>query len=449
MKNLIVWGMVFCGSLIEAAAQDAKTILQEGLFAEEAEQKLDKAAASYEKIIGQYDAQRTYAVAALYRLAEVRRKQERNDDAAVLYKRILEEFSDADPQARLSKENLIAMGVAVEPAQSMPNDPDEDKELRRLMMLAENRPEKVWEPVPQAINNSGSATMSVLSKAARLGWLRVGAWLLENARASERSDQEELDAALREAALSGHLAGCQLLLSHGANIAAASDTLVHAIQNNFDSVSEWLIENGVNINSVGLAELAAIDGRKTERVNPSTGAKENVPFTRAFRMSPLAAAIAEDDKLWVDRLLEQKAEVNVIGENESDLTALAVACWKGHVPLVRTLLALGADPNAVDSGHPDLIRTPMIWGDGWTPLHYGARDSGMVSVLLEASADPNIANSTGITPLHMACYFGNVKAVKELLEAGADANALGTFRRERSRNLTMPLCSDLLIFQAS
>jgi hypothetical protein len=54
--------------------QDAKTILQQGLFAEEAEQNLDKAAASYEQVIGKYDEHRRYAVAALYRLVEVRRK---------------------------------------------------------------------------------------------------------------------------------------------------------------------------------------------------------------------------------------------------------------------------------------------------------------------------------------------------------------------------------------
>jgi hypothetical protein len=61
------------GSPCAPADEDAKPLLLQGLFAEESEQKLDKAAANYEQIIAAYDSRREYAIADLYRLAEVRR----------------------------------------------------------------------------------------------------------------------------------------------------------------------------------------------------------------------------------------------------------------------------------------------------------------------------------------------------------------------------------------
>ncbi|MEZ5329105.1 MAG: tetratricopeptide repeat protein [Verrucomicrobiales bacterium] len=111
MKNLLLGIVGLLGIVSVTWAQDTKSLLQQGLFAEEAEGKLEKAAASYQQIIDDYDAGRAFAVAAIYRLAEVRRKQEQNDQAAQLYQRILAEFAGADPQARLSRENLAAMRV--------------------------------------------------------------------------------------------------------------------------------------------------------------------------------------------------------------------------------------------------------------------------------------------------------------------------------------------------
>ena len=192
-------------------AKDAKSILQQGLFAEEAEQNFDKAASSYEAVLKEYDAQRRYAVAALYRLAEVRRKQKREKEAALYYQRVLDEFPKATPQARLSREHLSAMGVSplAKPSEpKIPNDPDEDRELRRLMMLAENSPSRLFNQVPLARNNTGSQTTEPLNKAARQGWLRVATWLLDQAGVEKRKLLLE-GLPLYEAASAGHLEMCK------------------------------------------------------------------------------------------------------------------------------------------------------------------------------------------------------------------------------------------------
>lgn len=51
------------------------------------------------------------------------------------------------------------------------------------------------------------------------------------------------------------------------------------------------------------------------------------------------------------------------------------------------------------------------------------QDLTIVNMLLEAGADPNIANEKGATPLMQACQLGNLDAVKLLIEKGATVEA--------------------------
>ena len=47
-----------------------------------------------------------------------------------------------------------------------------------------------------------------------------------------------------------------------------------------------------------------------------------------------------------------------------------------------------------------------------------------LKILLDAGANPNLANDKGITPLMLAAVAGYLEGVKALLKAGADAQAL-------------------------
>ncbi len=395
------------------SASDLNTLLRDALFEEEANRDLTKAAAGYEALLAKWNEQRQVAAAALFRLAEVRRKQDRKDDAIKLYQRLVTEFPDIDPQARLARENLTALGVK-EPAAGtapLPSDPEEEKELRRLMMLVENSPDKVLEPVPWPESGVKDGKIGALSNAAMRGWTKVAAFLVEHG-ADPNITRNMGGPPLYAAAANGHKAICELLLAKGARINTASAALGNAIADNYTAVAELLIARGADINADTTVNL--------DETNKKVW----------LELTPLAIAISRDNKFWIDRLLALKADVNA-APNGQHMTALHVAAWKGNRVVLQKLLDLGANPDAPD----DLLesraelRSPSTDAAGWRALHYAATDTGMVEALLKAGANPSLADSNGLTPLHIACLREKLDCVKLLLAAKSDVNARGTVRR--------------------
>jgi ankyrin repeat protein len=158
--------------------------------------------------------------------------------------------------------------------------------------------------------------------------------------------------------------------------------------------------------------------------------------------------------------------------------ALHEAAESGNQTIVRLLLRRGANPNevwcdktalcaAVQQGHYEVCKMLLAAGartarrpdDGWTPLHWigrapngaricqllikhGARvnaraggygplltaaswgDLKAVRVLVAAGAKVNAATSDGMTPLMAAAMIGKLDLVQFLLAKGADLNAL-------------------------
>ena len=110
------------------------------------------------------------------------------------------------------------------------------------------------------------------------------------------------------------------------------------------------------------------------------------------------------------------------------------------------MLSAGADPNitnehksaplhvAVAAGHLDVVNALLAWRTksrldldkrgalGNTPLHYAVatRNPSVAGTLLQAGANPNVADANGSTPLHDAVSWGDIGLVKLLLGHGAD-----------------------------
>eukprot|EP00798_Chlamydomonas_sp_ICE-L_P021658 gene21658-28674_t len=97
-------------------------------------------------------------------------------------------------------------------------------------------------------------------------------------------------------------------------------------------------------------------------------------------------------------------------------TSLHLACRRGHVEMVRTLLTAGAFTGARDANK----ETPIV-----VACRMGFLE--VVDALLKAGADVE-EDGLGLgdmTPLMWASAFGQVEVVRRLLEANADVHALG------------------------
>ena len=124
-------------------------------------------------------------------------------------------------------------------------------------------------------------------------------------------------------------------------------------------------------------------------------------------------ASAIGDAARVELLLSADASA-AQATSPDGFTALALASFFGHLPVVRLLLSCGAEVNAAGGN-----------AAGYTALS-GAVTAGHADVvceLLQRGADPNHRYGPGFTPLHAAAANGGADIVRMLLGAGAKADA--------------------------
>ncbi|KAL1528445.1 hypothetical protein AB1Y20_009792 [Prymnesium parvum] len=127
----------------------------------------------------------------------------------------------------------------------------------------------------------------------------------------------------------------------------------------------------------------------------------------------LFRAVCHGDEKAVRQLLADGADVQA-QHTEDGATALYAACKNGLGGMVQLLLDNHADPNIGEK-------------KGMTPLAAVA-DSGRVDLarlLLAAGADVNLATGAGGRPLMVACYRGKAPMVRLLLDHGAEADSAG------------------------
>ena len=119
------------------------------------------------------------------------------------------------------------------------------------------------------------------------------------------------------------------------------------------------------------------------------------------------AAIEERDAGHLEKLLaEHPGLAGEQGTNGNTLLNLAVAIERADGPMVRALLAAGADPNAPNDR-------------GWTALHQAASINRLplIALLVEAGAAVTVsAHGDGGTPLAAALFWGHQGAARLLSE---------------------------------
>ena len=100
-----------------------------------------------------------------------------------------------------------------------------------------------------------------------------------------------------------------------------------------------------------------------------------------------------------------------VGGIEITTTPLCVAAENGFKDVVKLLLDAGAEPNIAD-------------GYGDTPLYSATknRHTDVVKLLLDAGVEPNMPDKYGDTPLKLAVHNGRKEMVEVLVERGAEPN---------------------------
>ncbi|XP_076315719.1 ankyrin repeat and KH domain-containing protein 1-like [Tachypleus tridentatus] len=231
------------------------------------------------------------------------------------------------------------------------------------------------------INEVTDKGESLLSLACLSGYYELVQLLLMQTSVEDRGLKDTTP--LMEAASAGHVDIVKLLIDHSADVNAQTNQgntpLMYACAGGHEEVVKVLLESGASV--------------EDHNENGHT---------------PLMEA-ASAGHVGVSKILvEHGASINT-HSNEFKESALTLACYKGHLEMVRFLLEAGADQeHKTDEMHTALMEASM---DGHVEV---------AKLLLDSGAQVNMPADSFESPLTLAACGGHVELATLLLERGAN-----------------------------
>lgn len=215
------------------------------------------------------------------------------------------------------------------------------------------------------------------------------------------------------------------------NAGSPSDAFYSAIRANDLSALRSLLAKGADPNiadarggSTPLMHAAAVGS--VESMKLLLDHKAMVNAATAAGLTALMMSVTDIDKVRL--LLDAGADVNVATKRGRTALMLAAAS-DSSAPIVRLLMARGADPKALD------------FGKG-TALHQAVRggDLATIRMMVDAGLGVNDVSFGAFTPLMGAAFSGSVEGVKVLLSKGANVNAVsddGSFQKVKAGTIAL------------
>ncbi len=159
------------------------------------------------------------------------------------------------------------------------------------------------------------------------------------------------------------------------------------------------------------ARLIAVAGLLVAALLSSPLAAQTPPTERELRIyAGLHDAAARGDAAEIERLIAAGEKPNI--QDASSRTPLHVAVFLHHHAAARTLLRLGANPNALDAQRYDIVTIAAV-----------DDDTEMLKLALDGGASArNVTSPYNGTALIAAAHRGNLEPVKLLIAAKAPLN---------------------------
>jgi len=232
-------------------------------------------------------------------------------------------------------------------------------------------------------------------------------------------------------------AAIDMIAKKSADVNAAeadgSTALLWAANGNDADLASRLLKAGANPNvrnQLGSTPLAeATFHSNTEMVKALLDAGADPNAAGPDSQTPLMVIARTSNVAAAKLLLEKGANPNV-KEGQREQTALMWAAASSQGPMMRELLAHGAE---VDAKSAVDLMTPLVSAEpraqprppgGITAMLFAVREGCMdcVKVLLEKGAKIDLPDPEGLTPLISAVFNAHFDVAKYLIEQGANVN---------------------------